>query len=141
MTAREAALIAWSAFLCVSASFLRSACVRPPPPPSAQKMQYRSVGDLALAQKTCWREMHGRYREIEGRYVGDRLGAGAIDVLVGDTGDTEQIHRRYREIEGRYRGSASEMHLVVVVARGAAHPLDLCEGTPLRLVQLRGLAC
>ena len=28
MTAREAALIAWSAFLCVSASFLRSACVR-----------------------------------------------------------------------------------------------------------------
>ena len=27
MTAREAALIAWSAFLCVSASFLRSACV------------------------------------------------------------------------------------------------------------------
>ena len=61
LTAREAALIAWSAFLCVSASFLRSACVRPPPPPSAQKMQYRSVGDLALAQKTCWREMHGRY--------------------------------------------------------------------------------
>ena len=28
MTAREAAVIAWSAFLCVSASFLRSACVR-----------------------------------------------------------------------------------------------------------------
>jgi len=28
LTAREAALIAWSAFLCVSASFLRSACVR-----------------------------------------------------------------------------------------------------------------
>ena len=96
---------------------------------------------MALAQKTCWREMHGRYREIEGRYTGDRLGAGAIDVLVGDTGDTEQIQGRYREIEGRYRGGTGEIYLVVVVARGAAHPLDLREGTPLRLFQLRGLAC
>ena len=30
---------------------------------------------------------------------------------------------------------------MVVVARGAAHPLDLREGTPLRLVQLRALGC
>eukprot|EP00964_Phaeocystis_antarctica_P152184 scaffold119983_cov57-Phaeocystis_antarctica.AAC.1 len=40
-TAREAAAIAWSAFLCVSASFLRSADVRPAPPPGCRTAHNR----------------------------------------------------------------------------------------------------
>jgi hypothetical protein len=94
LTAREAALIAWSAFLCVSASFLRSACVRPPPPPSAQKMQKRSEGDLALAQKTCWWKRYGRY-------TGDRE---EIDLALAQN-TCWKIHGRYTgdtgEIQGR----------------------------------------